>query len=255
MSLNRETCPAGATLLIVKAVSVLLCIAALAGMACTAPARQESATAPAPVAVPAAGNSGITESNIEKKAATDVAVLLKAEDYDQAIEQARAALEASPSDELREKLADAYMARAWFYKAKRLTTYTWSDLRAAQEAAPAYYRVYYDLGRFYNNQMMQSTAVLELAKCIKLKPDFAPAYNEKSASESRIYRWEAALADADQAIKLDSGTAVYYYTRSLAYRGLGKTTEAVADLETAIKLSKDQALTDKAGADLKMLQK
>lgn len=233
-----------------------MCILVLCAIACSAPVRQDNATSPAPVAAtPIEGVSPAPGNEAESKAEAAVAVLLKAEDYDQAIEQTRAALAAAPSDNLREKLADAYMARAWFYKAKRLTTYAWSDLRSAQEAAPNYYRVYYDLGRFYNNQMMQSTAVLELAKCIKLRPDFAPAYNEKSAGESRIYRWEAALADADQAIKLDPQEALYYYTRSLAYRGLGKTAEGAADLETAIKLSKDQALTDKAGADLKMMQK
>ena len=241
---------------IIQTGTVIFCILFLCAIACSAPVRQDNATYPDPIAAARIEEASAVPGNeAESKAEAAVAVLLKAEDYDQAIEQARAALEAATSDNLREKLADAYIARAWFYKAKRLTTYTWSDLRSAQETAPNYYRVYYDLGRFYNNQMMQSMAVLELAKCIKLKPDFAPAYNEKSASESRIYRWEAALADADKAVQLDPQEALYYYTRSLAYRGLGQTAEAVSDLETAIKLSKDQALTDKASADLKMMQK
>jgi tetratricopeptide (TPR) repeat protein len=230
----------------------------LGSISCSKPALPDNVTAPSPVApvIPSSGgNASVPKNDVEMKADAAVAVLLKADDYDKAIEQARAALDAAPSDALREKLADAYMARAWYYKTKRLNPYTLNDLLSAQQAAPGYYRVYYDLGRFYNNQVMQSTGILELNKCIKLKPDFAPAYNERSACESRIYRWEEALADADKAVELNPAEAVYYYTRSLAYKGLGRKAEAVADLETVVKLSKDQVLTDKATADLKALGK
>ena len=233
-----------------------MCAAIILGAAaCSVPAPQDNVAAPSPVPAPAGSSASAPVSEAEIKADTAVAELLKAEDYDSAIGEARAALEAGPTESLREKLAGAYMARAWYYKAKRLTTYTLKDLLSAQEAAPDYYRVYYDLGRFYNNQMMQSTGVLELARCIKLKPDFAPAYNEKSACESRIYRWQAALDDAAKAVQLDPSEAVYYYTRSLALRGLKQDKEAAADLEMVLKLSKDAALTDKAGADLKALGK
>lgn len=214
-----------------------------------------TATQPATPGTIGANVSGGSKGDDSAKADATVSALLKADDYDRAIEEARAALDAAPSDSLREKLADAYMARAWYYKAKRLNPYTLKDLMSAEEAAPNYYRVYYDLGRFYNNQMQQSTGVLELNKCIKLKPDFAPAYNERSACESRIYRWEPALADADKAVQLNPEEALYYYTRSLAYRGLQKNKEAIADLEMVLKLSKDQALTDKANIDLKTLGK
>jgi len=233
---------------------ILFSAVALCAVACNKPAGPLPLnTAAAPV-TPAANNPAAAAGDATGKADAAMAALLKADDYDKAIETARASLESAPSESLREKLADAYMARAWFYKAKRLNPYTLDDLRKAQEAAPDYYLVYYDLGRFYNNQMMQSTGVLELAKCIKLKPDFAPAYNEKSACESRIYRWEAALADADRAVQLNPSEATYYYNRSLALKGLQKNKEAIADLETAIKLSKDQALIDKATADLKLLK-
>jgi tetratricopeptide (TPR) repeat protein len=227
---------------------------------CNAPASQvqanpaqDNSTAAQTVTTPVADGSGSVKSDAEGKADANVAALLKADDYDKAIEEARAAFESTPSEVLGEKLADAYMARAWYFKAKRLNPYTLNDLLSAKQAAPGYYRVYYDLGRFYNNQMMQSTGILELAKCIKLKPDFAPAYNEKSACESRIYRWEAALADADKAVQLNPSEAPYYYTRSLTLRGMGRTKEAIDDLETVLKLSTDAALTDKARADLKSL--
>lgn len=241
---------------------ILLAALTLLFVACNAPATQPQTnqisgtdTVKLPPEPGTADNTGSVKSDMETRADSAVATLLKADDYDRAIEAARSALDAAPSNSLREKLADAYMARAWYYKARRLTTYTLNDLFSARDAAPDYYLVYYDLGRFYNNQMMQSTAVLELAKCIKLKPDFAPAYNEKSACESRIYRWEAALTDAAQAVKLNPDEALYYYTRSLAYSGLKKDKEAIADLEMAAKLSTDAALTEKITAGLKALGK
>ena len=228
----------------IRRASIILCAPLLLlAAACAAPAVQDNATA----LTSPAGGSALSEDEA-------MAVLTSGGDYDIAIERAREALEAAPSDALREKLADAYMARAWFYKAKRLTTYALKDLLKAKEAAPDYYLVYYDLGRFYNNQVMQSAGIWELEKCIELRPDFAPAYNEKSACESRIFRWEEALVDASKAIELDPGEALYYYTRSLAYKGLGKTAEAVADLETTIRLSQDPTLTEKAGADIQKLR-
>jgi|GEM_PF-2606337 len=248
----------------VKLTSIALCvILMLSALSCAVPdAQNKTESTPAPAlpndsrqaSSPAVENLSAAAGEIKTGEDEAMSVLTSAGDYDVAIEKARAALETAPSEVLREKLADAYMERAWFYKAKRLTTYALKDLLSAREAAPDYYLVYYDLGRFYNNQMMQSTAIVELGKCIRLRPDFAPAYNEKSASASRIYRWEEALADADKAIELNPDEALYYYTRSLAYRGLGKSGEAVADLQTAIELSRDPSLTDRARADLQQLK-
>lgn len=223
-----------------------------AAVACGMPAAHDNSSGQA--RIDARNGGAVTvKSEIEQKADADVAVLLKAEEFDKAIEDARGAFEVTPSEGLREKLADAYISRAWFYKAKRLVPYALDDLTSARQVAPDYYRVYYELGRFYNNQMMQSTGVLELNKCIELMPGFAPAYNERSACESRIYRWEEALADAGKAIELSPKEALYYYTRSLAYRGMMLNQEAIADLEMALKLSQDAVLKEKAEAELKVL--
>ena len=58
-----------------------------------------------------------------------MAQVLAADDYNRAIEAGTAALAAAADDNsLQEKLADAYIARAWYYKAKRLNPYTSADL-------------------------------------------------------------------------------------------------------------------------------
>ncbi len=201
--------------------------------------------------VPFTSNRTAIESMQEN---ATVSAALKAGDYDKAIDDARVEFNANPSERSGEKLADAYMARAWYYKAKRLTTYTLRDLLSAVDVAPNYYLAYYDLGRFYNNQVMQAAAIVELSRCIKLKPDFAPAYNERSSCYLRINKWELALADADKAIQLDPQEALYYYTRSLAWRGMGKKEQAAADLKKIVQLSADNSLREKATDELQALK-
>jgi len=181
--------------------------------------------------------------------------LIGAGDYDRVIGEAGATLDGNPEDlVLREKLADAYIARAWYYKVKRLNPYTLNDLSKAVEIAPKYYRAYYELGRFHNNQWQFSIGLLDLNKALSLKPDYAPAYSERGYSNYKNQKYDAALVDVNKAIELDAADGQFYYMRSLVYRAMGKNDLAISDLETTIRLSKDQSLTDKAGADLLLLQ-
>ena len=218
------------------------------------------------------------------------AQMLAAGDYDRAIAAGTGALAAAPDDEtLKEKLADAYIARAWYYKAKRLNPYTVTDLFKALEIAPKYYRAHYELGRFHNNQWQFSIGIFDLNRALSLNPGFAPAYSERAYSYYKNQKYDAGLADADKAIELDSTKAQFYCTRSLIYIATGKPGPALedanravqmapsdapsyynrsliytvagqpnlatADLETTLKLSQDDMLTTRANADLQKLQK
>ena len=213
-----------------------------------------------------------------------------ADDFDRAIEAGTGALAAAPDDvTLKEKLADAYIARAWYYKARRLNPYTSTDLFKAIEIAPKYYRAHYELGRFHNNQWQFGIAIYDLNIALSLKPDFAPAYSERAYSYYKNRKFDAGLADANKAIELDSINAQFYctrsliyvatgkpelaledadkavqiapsdafsyYNRSLVYTAAGKQYLAMVDLETTLKLSQDDLLTTRANADLKKLQK
>ena len=220
---------------------------------------------------------------------TGMAQILAADDYDRAIETATGELAAAPDDDiLKEKLADAYIARAWYYKARRLNPYTSSDLFKAIEIAPKYYRAHYELGRFHNNQWQFSIGIFDLNQALSLNPDFAPAYNERAYSYYKNQKYDAGLADVDKAIELDSTNAQFYCTRSLIYVATGKPVLAledadravriapsgafsyynrsivytatgqpdlaIADLETTLKLSQDDLLTARATADLQKLK-
>ena len=46
-------------------------------------------------------------------------------------------------------------------------------------------------------------AIPELTEAIRLKPDFARAYNARGYAYMRLHDYKAALADFDQAIRID----------------------------------------------------
>lgn len=249
---------------------------------------------PAPVPpVNAADNNPAPDDNPQAGDGEDAAVaqLLLAEDYDEAIARAKAAFAAmpSPSPDLRQNLADAYIARAWFYKSKRLTTYTLADLSSALYAAPDYYRAHYEMGRFHNNQWQFSIGLWDLNKAIALKPDFAPAYSERAYSQYKNQKYEPALDDVNKAIMMDPAdpgfycnrslihaatgkldlaledanravqvspsNASAYYHRGLVYIAAGKADMAAADMQKTLELSGDDLLSARANAELQKLQK
>jgi len=237
--------------------SLLIALLPALALSCAGPSRpvqqdivssfdNQTAAATMPLVVSVSDNSS---------AENPYSALLGAQDYDTVIEETRSALNGNPEDiSLKEKLADAYIARAWYYKVKRLNPYTLNDLSKAVEVAPKYYRVYYELGRFHNNQWQFSIGLLDLNKALSLKPDFAPAYCERGYSNYKNQKYDVALADVNKAIELDAEDGQFYYMRSLVYRAMGKNDLAVGDLETVLRLSKDTALTAQANADLQKLQ-
>ena len=234
------------------------------------------------------GSSPDMKTDTSQAGADAISHLLRAEDYDDAIQDGQVALQSSPADiDLQQKLADAYIGRAWFYKSKRLTTYTLADLSRALEVAPGYYRAHYEMGRFHNNQWQFSIGLTDLNKALALKPDFEPAYVERAYSYYKNQKWEQALQDVKQAIELDPADrqtyrmrglvhvatgkpdlaledvnraiamdtmdAQSYYYRSLVYTSMGKVDLAIADLQTTLKLSDDDMLTARANVDCQAL--
>jgi tetratricopeptide (TPR) repeat protein len=227
-------------------------------LSCSGPSRpvQENTTTSADNQTASAAVPPVETAGDNSSAENTLSTLLGADDYDRVIREANAALDGDPeASTLREKLADAYIARAWFYKVKRLNPYTLNDLSKAVEAAPKYYRAYYELGRFHNNQWQFSIGLLDLNKALSLKPDFAPAYNERGYSNYKNQKYEAALADVNKAIELDAADGQFYYLRSQVYTATGKNDLAISDLTTVLGLSKDISLTGKASADLLKLTK
>ncbi|MBN1691350.1 MAG: tetratricopeptide repeat protein [Dehalococcoidia bacterium] len=184
------------------------------------------------------------QQQTSQEGAEGISLLLRAEDYDEAIDKARSALEASPHDpSIRQKLADAYIARAWFYKLKRLTTYTLADLSRAVQAAPDYYRSHYEIGLFHNNQWQFSLGQLDFDRCIELNPDYAPAYAERAYSHYKNLKYDLALSDVNESIKMDPAPPRPYCVRSLVYAAMGKMDLALKDAEKAVLIAPQDAFS------------
>jgi tetratricopeptide (TPR) repeat protein len=277
-------------------VKIIICTAALIVLlpACAGPAVHDNLTQGSGFSQQGRYAAATAENSSAAAVAPSIEVstaqMLAAEDYDRAVAAGTAALVAAPDDVmLKEKLADAYIARAWYYKSKRLNPYAVTELFKAVEIAPKYYRAHYELGRFHNNQWQFGIGIFDLNKALSLKPDFAAAYSERAYSQYKNQQYEAGMADINKAVELDPldprpycvrsliyvatgkpelaledadksvqiapSDAPSYYNRSLVYTAAGKPGSAIADLETTLRLSQDDMLTFRANADLQKLRK
>ena len=101
-------------------------------------------------------------------------------------------------------------------------------------AAKAWYSVSY-LFRDENPE----GRLLASDEVIRLKPDFAEAYNIRGNAKAVLNRNEDAIADYDEAIRLEPDYANAYYNRGTAKDELGHHEDAIADFDEAIRLKPD----------------
>ena len=118
---------------------------------------------------------------------------------------------------------------------------TWRGIADAFEevdrelAATAWFSVGYLL--FQQKKPEDAIAVYDQA--IRLKPDYAEAYNNRGIAKRTLERYEDAIADHDQAIRLKPDHAGAYTNRGIAKRTLGRYEDAIADYNQAIRLKPD----------------
>ena len=84
-------------------------------------------------------------------------------------------------------------------------------------------------------------ALAEYAKAIRLKPDYAEAYNNRGAAKDALGRQDDALADYAEAIRLKPNDAGLYYNLGSVKAKLGRYDDALADYGEAIRLKPDHA--------------
>ena len=78
-------------------------------------------------------------------------------------------------------------------------------------------------------------------EAIRLKPDYAQAYNNRGNVKGLLERHEEAIADYDEAIRLKPDYAQAYYNRGNAKGRLERHEEAIAAYNEAIRLKPDYA--------------
>ena len=80
-------------------------------------------------------------------------------------------------------------------------------------------------------------AITEYLQAIKLNPNFAEAYNGLGVAYSETYQPEEAIKALRQAIKLQPNDPANFFFAGLAYKRLGKREDAIAALRETIRLN------------------
>ncbi|HVP20771.1 MAG TPA: tetratricopeptide repeat protein [Anaerolineaceae bacterium] len=97
-----------------------------------------------------------------------------------------------------------------------------------------------------------SHAIADYSQAIRLKPDYAEAYNNRgfAYSLSSKSEMENAIADYTRAIQIRPGYAYAYNNRGVAYMASGHPDEALSDFNRAIQLQPDfpQAYSNRGNA-------
>ena len=94
----------------------------------------------------------------------------------------------------------------------------------------------YELGLY-------DAAIADYDTAIRLKPDYAFAYNNRGNAKYELKQYFAAIADFDTAIRLNPDYADAYHNRGLAKAHMKQYFAAIADFDTAIRLNPDYAHT------------
>jgi tetratricopeptide (TPR) repeat protein len=79
-------------------------------------------------------------------------------------------------------------------------------------------------------------AISDYSEAIRLKPDFAHAFNGRALIYFKLKRYDKAIADYSEAIRLKPDFTLAYRNRAVCYDALGKTVEAERDRAKADKL-------------------
>lgn len=84
-------------------------------------------------------------------------------------------------------------------------------------------------------------AVADYTEAIRLKPDYADAYNERGQAYFKLKQFDKAISDYSDAIRIKSDFAEAYSNRAFTYTRLGQFEKALADCNEAIRIKPDFA--------------
>ena len=115
------------------------------------------------------------------------------------------------------------------------------DYDIAIRLKPDYANAYNNRGNAKSELGQHFAAIADYDSAIRLNPDYANAYNNRGNAKSELGQHLAAIADYDSAIHLKPDLAEAYYNRGTVKRALGQHLAAIADYDSAIRLNPDYA--------------
>ena len=84
-------------------------------------------------------------------------------------------------------------------------------------------------------------AIADYDEAIRLEPDYAAAYNSRGNLKVVLKRYDDAIADYNEVIRLEPAAALKYTSRGILKALLGRYDDAIADYDEAIRLKPDYA--------------
>ena len=102
-------------------------------------------------------------------------------------------------------------------------------------------RAWFSVGYLVQNENPKA-GMSAYDRAIRLKPDYAEAYNNRGSAKQALGQHDAALADCDEALRLKPDYAEAYYNRGNAKYALRRYEAAITDYDEAIRLKPDYAV-------------
>ncbi|MBA4719368.1 MAG: AAA family ATPase, partial [Nitrosopumilus sp.] len=119
------------------------------------------------------------------------------------------------------------------------------DFNQAIKLKPDFADAFNNRGVAYDKKGESDRAIQDFNQAIELNSDFAGAFNNRGVAYDKKEEFDRAIKDYNQAIKLNSEYANAFHNRGLAYRKIGKEKEAIQDFKKADKL--DPTISQKQG--------
>ena len=102
-------------------------------------------------------------------------------------------------------------------------------------------RVWASIGYLYGEENNYEKSLSAYDTAIRLKPDFAKAYNNRGITKTNLSEYESAIADYSEAIRLNPDDSKAYSNRGVAKANLGHHESAIADYNETIRLKPNLA--------------
>jgi len=115
-------------------------------------------------------------------------------------------------------------------------------LNEAIKLKPDYAEAYNNRGNVYGDLGQHQQAIEDYNEAIRLKPDYAMAYNNRGVDYRDLGQNQRAIEDYNEAIRLNPNDAMPYNNRGVTYRDLGQNQQAIEDYNEAIRLKPDYVM-------------
>ena len=161
--------------------------------------------------------------------------LLKADDFDQAEQKCREALELNKNN------AQAHYTLACCLEPRGMLEEATSHLSEAVRLDPNYAEAHYNLGQAMFRMSKPDEAIKHLSLVVQLEPDHVKARNSLGAILLTKGMVEEAEPHLSAAVRLDPNNVDAQYNLSQAMLRQGKTDEAIEHLREVVRLKPDDA--------------